>query len=81
MKYWGTDHRILLQSKTAKRSQIINTRNLILNSNFNDSKILCLYETPYCISEEKYSGDTNTFQKLLQLVEKHDNCQNKINKT
>ena len=54
---------------------------MILNSNFNDSKILCLYETPYCISEEKYSGDTNTFQKLLQLVEKHDNCQNKINKT
>ena len=72
---------ILLQSKTTKHSQIINTRTSILKSNFNDSKILCLYEIPYCFSEEEYSGDTNTFQKLLQLVEKHDNCKNKINKT
>ena len=54
---------------------------MILDSNFNDSKILCLYETPYCFSEEKYSGDINAVQKLLQLVEKQDNCQNKINKT
>ena len=63
-----------------KHSRIINTVNLVLNSNFNDSKILCSCETPCCFSKEKiFRRHFNIFQNLLQLVEKYSRAQNKIN--